>query len=618
MKNPDIEKFIDLIEKDIRKLKEYISQNTLLLSIQKSEFDILNFNLLIKFDYFKEIVEKECYQLRSPVFPTADADLSERLQLFNKVFLSKLGEITHFTIHRHWSTIGISDFEQSLFMNLLYAVLRKHLITENDIKDILLNYLDIWHDSIKSEKAPINILIQMPNVDPVKDMELIKEKLYVKATRSFTVLSKKTSITVHNALLIYRTQLSFKIYISVEEHNSNVLHYNEIFENEWKVLKEEIQDIVFSFYLNHVDFDFKDFIEGLPWWFDFDHEKFLKKIKSFKTRVSFLENTGKSIAELYPKIIKSNLFRDENFITASHHYMQLHNRDFFPDIILDSFILLEFLFSKETKENITFQMSFNTGLFLANTTDEFLVIFKFIKGTYGIRSALVHGDKWPDKLEKFISKSPIINDKFELITELKRLISSSFKKLILLMESNPLIFTDINQLTIQNNKIRKAEDLMKLGTEYKTNKIYAEALKMYVEALKIYEELKNEIMIEEILEKVKVIYDKSKNIIVYSDELKRFTEELELIIRVKGERKEDVEELLETIYDFKNIITKNNGEKLGSDIDLAIDGNDIMKILKIEPSEEVGEIKMLLIHKVLNGELKNQKEDLLSFIRSLK
>ena len=52
--------------------------------------------------------------------------------------------------------------------------------------------------------------------------------------------------------------------------------------------------------------------------------------------------------------------------------------------------------------------------------------------------------------------------------------------------------------------------------------------------------------------------------------------------------------------------------------DLKIDGNDVMEILQIKPSRQVGEILDVLFVKVENKELANERETLLNEIRSLK
>ena len=50
--------------------------------------------------------------------------------------------------------------------------------------------------------------------------------------------------------------------------------------------------------------------------------------------------------------------------------------------------------------------------------------------------------------------------------------------------------------------------------------------------------------------------------------------------------------------------------------DLKIDGNDVMKILKIKPGREVGEILKKLFDHVVEGKIKNEKQTLLDYISS--
>ena len=52
--------------------------------------------------------------------------------------------------------------------------------------------------------------------------------------------------------------------------------------------------------------------------------------------------------------------------------------------------------------------------------------------------------------------------------------------------------------------------------------------------------------------------------------------------------------------------------------DLKIDGNDVMKVLKIKPGPKVGEILNKLFNEVIDGKLKNERDELLKKIKSLK
>ena len=257
----DQEELIKLIEEDIEKLKTHLITDLNefeLTHIQQSEFDILNFNLLIDLEFFEEAVNASCYELRSPVFTTIGPDLSRRLELFTKFFLSKFSRVTRVTIIRTVSRQSIGDFEQSLFILLLFALFQKHLITGGRISEIFQNCLDQWNYSLNTNKIPVKVLVQMPNIECKKDYEMIKDKVYLKSTKSFTILSEKMGTTNHCTLLVYKTELSSKIYTSIKELNSEYKKYRKIFEAELDELSREIQDIVFAFYFNLVDFDYEE------------------------------------------------------------------------------------------------------------------------------------------------------------------------------------------------------------------------------------------------------------------------------------------------------------------------------------------------------------------------
>ncbi|MBI3366704.1 hypothetical protein HY041_03700, partial [Candidatus Roizmanbacteria bacterium] len=51
--------------------------------------------------------------------------------------------------------------------------------------------------------------------------------------------------------------------------------------------------------------------------------------------------------------------------------------------------------------------------------------------------------------------------------------------------------------------------------------------------------------------------------------------------------------------------------------DLKIDGNDVMKLLKLKPGPRIGEILKKLFDQVVEGKLKNVREILLKMLSSL-
>jgi hypothetical protein len=554
--------------------------------------------------------------LRSSINVKIGIELDQRLTLFKSIFLSILGDIQYFEIHRNWSKLSIGDYEQSLFLNLIFSILRKYLIEQKRIKEIFIELLDEWKNSIKSGKFQIKFIIPMRNIIPENDIELLKDKLYIKAIRSLTLISKSTSSKVHNGILVYITEISFKIYTSIEEHNSKFIHYEEKFNIEWRKLMREIQEIIFSFYLSNIDFEYKGFIEDLPWWFDFDHKKYLEEKVYSSPEIILAKKIFEPIKYFYPKIVESKIFREENLIILSHYYMQIHNRDFLPDIILDAFILLEFLFSKESKEDIIFQMSFNAGLFLADNPDIFLDTFRLIKQAYGIRSALIHGDRWYDKLNDFLRKSPLINDSNTFINEIKQLINKILKKIIILKETHEEVLNDIKYLHKKSDKIKKVNYLQHLGMYYENKKEYTEALKMYIHALEITDNFNDQKKINELLVKIKENYGKNKNMIIRINELHNLIDELKIIIRIKGKKSEISKKILSDLDKLHKISSREKEQQTGEGLSLAIDGKDIMNILKVDSSPKVGQIKQLIIEKISKGELKNQRKDLVSFLKA--
>lgn len=200
-----------------------------------------------------------------------------------------------------------------------------------------------------------------------------------------------------------------------------------------------------------------------------------------------------------------------------------------------------------------------------------------------------------------------------LIKKLKKYINNSLKKLISLNLKNPEYLYDINKYSLQANKIRKSSCLKVLGDYYRKIQEYSETLKMYKEALKIAKELVDQERMIKYEKLIQEVYKEKEETLMYLDEIEKFEEELQILIEYNPKKSEIAKAIKTKIDILKKVI---NDGKNDNDFKLKIDGKDIMNLLGIPQSKKVGEIKHCIKEKVLSGQLKNEREELIEYIRN--
>lgn len=170
------------------------------------------------------------------------------------------------------------------------------------------------------------------------------------------------------------------IYKDIPEINTRY-EKRSILEKDWERLLIEIQEIVCTFYLWDVDFEYQKFFIIFPWWYLENQEK-LKDIltgESNKTKLLITKDTLEQITKFLPLVKNSKYFSNEQYMIIYHNFMQVYNREYTPDILVDIAILFEFLFAREDHQNITFWLSFNAAMFLSEEKDTFFENFRFFK-----------------------------------------------------------------------------------------------------------------------------------------------------------------------------------------------------------------------------------------------
>lgn len=158
MTGEDIIKLGSIIEKDIQSLfkvietkEDYQMLNSDLNSIKNNRFKF-NFD----FEYFKEIVNEEVYDLKN-----ADKILDERTDLFKKVFINPFGEFTSISFHTYFTgtTTTRENPIRDFFYKALFFLFCKAVLLEFDYIIVLKELFEEWKKCRKSNEIQIEIIV---------------------------------------------------------------------------------------------------------------------------------------------------------------------------------------------------------------------------------------------------------------------------------------------------------------------------------------------------------------------------------------------------------------------------------------------------------------------------
>lgn len=91
-------------------------------------------------------------------------------------------------------------------------------------------------------------------------------------------------------------------------------------------------------------------------------------------------------------------------------YHQIFNRDRPEDIIIDAFIVFEWLFTRNMRAELSYRLSLNISLFISSDWEEFKRTNDFMKDLYGLRSSIVHGGNWIKEAKKLGKPSEVLKE----------------------------------------------------------------------------------------------------------------------------------------------------------------------------------------------------------------
>lgn len=609
--------FINYLERDIENLEIGIREMVLTKINDTNTFSI-------EFDFFKKKINELCFNIISPDKDCLDSEvLRERFELFKKIFIKSSG-LENITAISFKNSVHTQIPEKlDLIYLLYYEIFKQRIYSSNEVKNVFQRIFEEWKTTFEEKKFPVVIKVIFPRIHTDDDI-VINEEFHIKKPHEHKHIKNFDEIDTFEIenIIIHETILSFNCYEHFSGAFENFFLSNwEKFDKEWwQIVIKKIHEISSSFYLMGIEFRQEDekIITSLPWWLNLEERENAKNLQRSINPYAHIISMEKynEFREIYRIVKDSRIFIDEKYEFIRSRFSQIFNRKSYQyqDIIVDSFILFEHLFGENGNEKIIFRLSFNGAFFLSDNLPDFLKKFIFFKKAYSIRSKIVHGEEWSHILKKYIYGDKKLRSLLRLIKKLKKYINDCLKKLINLKSENPMILQDINNYSDPAKKIRKSSCFNELGDYYGNIKEFSEALKMYKEALKIAKDLDDQERIKKCEKEIQAIYQKSEDVLIYLDELEKFKEELKISIKYNPKKSEVANSVKKKIDIFRNfsLSADNNDE-----IILKINGQDIMKILGIPQSKKIGEIKLLIKEKILAGELINEKEELIEFVKNL-
>ena len=393
--------FIDLVKKDIELL-----QNSLIKHAEDTNYPFEDFEFLtcMERSFTYDLIMEKLLKKKGDLLRW------ERIELFKEQFLKpyekqfKNTSLKWIRIeHHHWFSV------ESLMRTLYHYLLVEYLNGYKELNLLLVKCVESFHNFLEQKRLPIEIWIYLDGLNLKNIKNVDSEFELFLSDHLFSFYSDGFSLKpVDYPYLIYKTRIKAKIELNNDNHDSVDPKLLE----DWKLQWDKINLILFSFYLNGLNFSYNKWTLKPPWWID--HESFdldlpYEEWDIIKPKAEELfelesnlesENEIVRINEIRKLISESNIMNNQRSQLLISRYFQIYDRKSTQDRILDEFIILESIYTDSSKSEISFKLSLNIASFLGDNEDDFDEIYGFIKDIYTIRSAIVHGDEWKTKLRK--------------------------------------------------------------------------------------------------------------------------------------------------------------------------------------------------------------------------
>lgn len=409
----DLKQFITLITNDIKKLFEEIEKKEKkikdLIDRKTNYFD----DIYIEKGIFRNLFNKYIFnQEYSGVLNHNNQEFRTRYELFNKIFLAEFKDKRVFELFNYAFDYFIILFkEPELFYYLCYDIFRKKILYDSKIEEIIEQNLKIWEILFKKHELPVKISLALPKLNIYDDIQLSSGlKITTKQNLKLIREGEQTEFELNN-LIEYKTSI-----------NVNKDSQNQQFEERDRI-EAKFTELILSLYLYEFDFKQTNFIITGPWLVEPYSSDDISKLGAW---VGFLKPdiSIKQTIELYHKIIKTQIVYNDKWDIIISRYCEFHNRKNIFEKILDASIILEIIFTKGERSELSYRFANNAAFFLSENEKKFDNNYLFFKKLYKIRSSIVHGGDWKSVLEKCIKDLKIQNENgfIELIKNKLRVI----------------------------------------------------------------------------------------------------------------------------------------------------------------------------------------------------
>ena len=397
----ELSKFIDLLKQDKNALKaEKMEQEFPTLShVLKDKFEMDKDELWLDFEIFIRLINEYCYENVPTDYDYIKGYVpKERLELFEKIFLKDYGSFENKFIDWHHQDVIIPS-KELLYNRFFYSVYIKSITGSKEISDIVKEEKEIWFRFLSSNKLPLVFEISLEDVFIEDDYIKINDAIQIVKKYDYYYFSRngmsRNFLNKLGSFLMYRTEINV---------NSNFFDNPQKFdyfslEKEWFGQIRKIQQILFSLRLTGINFLYKKHNINYPWWV-WDTKKKYKSLGRSLGRWTLKNQLLCSFLHLHKKISDYKLFLDEELALIIYRYFRIFDRESIGDAILDQFIILESIFTRGSKAELTFRLALNIALFLSDSKEETEENFDIIYEIYNIRRDIIHGKPWVAEFKK--------------------------------------------------------------------------------------------------------------------------------------------------------------------------------------------------------------------------
>lgn len=453
----ELENLIELVREDILTLEKGINEQEKELKEILDHIKIGDSLFSIDLNYFGNLVNKYAFKVAPSDINNQSLDILKRIKLVEKIFFTKNIDKTKniYTFDNPWGNSIPNTI--ILIYKLYYAIFKRYILSSEDIVEIFKDLLDQWNYTFNELKIPITFITHLPlvifkgNYQLIKNLELKSvwpyirlyddpgaKKVYDKYIHSLFPIYMQypyeksffdNNYAPYGVYLFFKTEISNQVERIDHKNFKYIPPFFEDLKEEFNKTLKNFYDLINVLYLYGYDFKFEDYTIEYPWWW-YETPNLSKFETYYRKYNRILTMEKKDIEELqilYNEMDRSSLYLKNKII--ANRYFQVYNRESFPDIILDSFIILEILLTRGKEMELSYRLSLNGALFLARDWSEFKRIKNVLKHLYDLRSKIIHGGNWEQKVLKLL-KNKVFSNENDIIIEVKAKLNRILRKLI--------------------------------------------------------------------------------------------------------------------------------------------------------------------------------------------